>query len=577
MAPFTMQPGMYFEQLSRFASHNEPFLPIHRFIMNRSPLLSRNISRRSFLKNSALAGAALGVSAQTLGGMPLLAASPDGKFGAEVQANDNILIIVQMFGGNDGLNTIIPADDPLYYSMRPKLGVQKAQATRLGASRSYLHPALTNNVPHGGFKQLYEDGRLAAIQGIGYENPNLSHFRSTDIWLSGINSSLPTQQFTDGWMGRSVAKLYAPAAGVAEYPLCVQVGGTLSMLLKDDKKGDMGIALADPEQFFKLGQGLSPADEAVSGSSAFASEYNYVRTIAQASDRYSQLVKSAFDKGKNLTTYADGFAQQLRMVARLISGGLQSKVYLVYMGGFDTHVLQQQPDGSGSHPGLLRSLATGVSQFMNDAVQQRFADRVVGMTISEFGRRPQENGSLGTDHGAAAVQFVFGTNVNGNVFGKPFDLQNLNDNGDLQYQYDYRRVYANVLQSWFGATEAETTGILGERIAPLGVVKSRTTTGVFEENLRSTTALSAYPNPTTGASTLRFTLRTAGQVDIALFGTEGRVVANVWSGRLEAGEHILPVNVGGGVQGNGVGSGSYICAVRLNGRTVMTAALTLVR
>jgi uncharacterized protein (DUF1501 family) len=526
------------------------------------------MKRRSFLQTAA-GVAALGASSQIIGGMPLLAMSPD-KFGAEVQNSDNILIVVQLFGGNDGLNTVIPADDANYYRLRPQLGVKKELATRLFGSKVYLHPALTNDVPFGGFKQLYEDGRLAVVQGVGYENPNLSHFRSTDIWLSGINSSLPTAQFNDGWVGRSIAKLYAPSGSqIPDYPLCVQVGGTLSMLLKDDTRGDMGIALADPEQFFQLGQGLSPDDAALTDSSTFASEFNYVRTIAQKSDAYSQLVKKAFDKGTNTVDYGSGLAQQLRMVARLISGGLQSKVYLVYMGGFDTHVLQQQADGSGSHPNLLHSLATGVTQFMQDALQQRFADRVVGMTISEFGRRPQENGSLGTDHGAASVQFVFGNNVNANVFGNPFDLANLNNNGDLQYQYDYRRVYANVLQSWFGASEQDSTAILGERIAPLAVIKSRPTS-VSDNAFRgaSGNALSLSPNPSQGRSTLRFELRTAGEVDVSLFSTTGRLQRQMWSGFLPEGAHAIPLDV--------ETSGAYICVVRVGGR-VETVPLVVMR
>ncbi len=559
----------------RLLRHDSPFLKNTMKPSSSAPAIVNNVSnasRRDFLKTTSVLGAStLGVGASMLGGMPVLAASPlQDKFGSEAHNSDNILVIIQLFGGNDGLNTIIPADSADYYRLRPKLAVRKEDATRLFGSRVYLHPALTSGVPFGGMQQMYEDGRLALIQGVGYENPNLSHFRSTDIWLSGINSSLPTTQFTDGWMGRSIARLHAPQGSqIPDYPLSVQIGGTLSMLLKDDRRGDMGIALADPEQFFRLGQGLSPDDEALTDASTFASEYNYVRTIAQKSDAYSQLVKQAFDKGRNTLDYAAGFAQQLRMVARLISGGLRSKVYLVYLGGFDTHVLQQQPDGSGVHPALLRALATGIAQFQTDALQQGFADRVIGMTLSEFGRRPQENGSLGTDHGAASVQFVFGTNVNGNTFGNVPDLQNLTRNGDQQYQYDYRRIYTNVLQAWFGATEADTTAILGERLAPLGVVKSRTTSVQSDlAFLSNTEAFSIYPNPSTGASTLRFTLRKAAEADITLFSTVGRVVQNVWSGQLQAGEHALPVNI--------AQTGVFLCTVRINGKSY-TLPLTVVR
>jgi uncharacterized protein (DUF1501 family) len=538
------------------------------------------MQRRTFLRRTASA-LALGTAAQTLGGMPLYADSPVKNLGGNIANTDNILVIIQLFGGNDGLNTVIPADNPDYYRLRPTLGIPKATATRLFGSNVYLHPALSRNVPFGGMQQLYQDGRLAIIQGVGYENPNLSHFRSTDIWLSGFNNSSPNARLTDGWIGRHLASRYATgAAGQAslpDYPLCIQVGGTLSTMLKSDTRGDMGIALADPEEFFRLGRGLTPDDEemvetSTVDTSTFAAEYNYIRTIAQKSDRYSHVVKQAFDRGRNTVDYASGFSQQLRMVSRLISGGLQSKVYLVYLGGFDTHVLQQQPDGSGIHPRLLRDLSTGIAQFMRDALQQGFADRVVGMTISEFGRRPHENGSAGTDHGAAGVQFVFGNNVNGNVFGTLPDLQNLNNNGDLQYQYDYRRVYANVLQAWLGASEQDTTSILGERIAPLPVVNRRATTSVSEAaQMVSGGTVAVYPNPSQGLSTVAFELRSAAHVNLALFTIEGRLVQTVFDGTLSTGLHNLPCAVASGLAG-----GAYICMLRVGGTAVSTT-LTLIR
>jgi uncharacterized protein (DUF1501 family) len=561
-----------------YMSHNYSFAdmkPNNRLAINQLYASGLPMKRRSFLQTLAGGGAAaLGISSQTLGGMPLLAMSPD-KFGAEAQNSDNILIIIQLFGGNDGLNTIIPVDDAAYYRLRPRLAVPKQQATRLFGSRVYLHPALSAGVPYGGFEQLYEDGRLAIVQGVGYENPNLSHFRSTDIWLSGINSSAPGAEFNDGWVGRSIARLFAPVSSsgdaLPDYPLCVQIGGTLSLLLKDERRGDMGIAISDPERFFQLGQDLAPDEAPMTDGSAFADEFNYVRLIAQKSSAYSLLVKDAFDRGRNAVDYAEGFPQQLRMAARLISGGLRTKVFLAYLGGFDTHVLQQREDGGGLHPRLLSTLATGISQFMRDASEQGFADRVVGMTISEFGRRPQENGSLGTDHGAASVQFVFGNKVNGNVFGAPFDLENLNANGDLQYQYDYRRVYANVLQAWFGATQEETSVILGERIAPLPVIQSRTTRANAFASLATggeSSRVRVSPNPSRGVSTVSFELRAAAEVEITLFGAEGRERKRVWKGFLNAGAHRFPLEI--------FENGSFICLVRA-GDAVETVPIVVVR
>ncbi len=522
------------------------------------------MKRRNFLQSSAAIAAGAAFAPQILGGMPVYAKSPTGILGEQALENDAILIIIQLFGGNDGLNTVIPAEDDNYYKLRPDIAVPKDKAKRYANSNFFLHPALVNNilvnkVDSGGFMGLLDTGRLAVIQGIGYENPNLSHFRSTDIWLSGFNNSDPAVRLTDGWIGRYFSnRLTNFPIEIPDDPLCVQIGGTLSLAFQSEK-GDMGIALTDPDAFFKLGQGLSPDEQFMDEKTAYANEFNYIRTIALESDKYSQVVKNAFDKGKNSFEYSQGFAQQMKLIARLISGGLKSKVFMCSMGGFDTHVQQQNVDLTGNHPNLLAALSNGISQFIGDALQQGFANRVVGMTVSEFGRRPSENGSRGTDHGAASVQFVFGTRVNGGVFGENPNLAELNNNNDVKYQYDYRKVYADVLQTWFGASKEETRSLLNDpALVALPVLQSPIT-GVTEMPDFPAQELLITPNPTSGNAEISFELSKQSDVEISITDILGKNSEVVFNSILESGAQRIPVELT-------FPSGSYFCTVKISGR-----------
>ncbi len=520
------------------------------------------MKRRSFLATTAAAA----VGTQVLGGVPLRAFSP---FELSQQLNmddDRILIVIQMFGGNDGLNTILPVDNDAYYKIRPTIAVAKDKAINV-LSRVYMHPSLAPKDRYG-IPQMFEDGRLAVIQGIGYENPNLSHFRSTDIWLSGFNSSDPEKRLLDGWLGRYWSnKIDGFPEVLPDDPIAVQVGGTLSMLLQSPK-GDIGIALTDPQKFFELGQGMSPDMAVMPEDTRYGREFNFVRTVAEQCDKYSSVVKGSFDKGKNVASYTDnGFVQQMKLVARLISGGLRTKVYMVAMGGFDTHVQQQDDNLGGIHPYLLEQLATGIGAFMQDALAQGFADRVVGMTVSEFGRRPYENGSRGTDHGASSVQFVFGNSVRAGVYGQSPDLENFDSNGDVRYQFDFRRVYADVLENWFGGTPQDTEAVLEDRILPIGVLQRATSVEEYY-NGRVPVNVTVSPNPSSSHTTLEWQQAVPALVHVELYGAEGRFVQTVYTDRVLPGTVRVPVN--------NVASGSYLCSVVVNGaRTVVP--LTVVR
>ncbi|MBM4151865.1 MAG: hypothetical protein FJ219_09505, partial [Ignavibacteria bacterium] len=335
------------------------------------------MKRRTLLKAGALAGAAASFHS-----IPLFAQNPIGALGLNAIDNDGILIIIQMFGGNDGLNTIIPADDPEYVKIRPNIAVRKdnpdttKRPVRILNSDMYFHPALVNGVHKNGFLGLIDSGRLAVIQGTGYENPNLSHFRSTDIWLSGLNSSDPSTRLNEGWLGRYFEKANPDfPLSLPDYPLSIQLGGSLSMLFQSEK-GDMGIAIGDVDAFVKEGATNSKSPYMI-GSSPFANEYNYIRSVFQKGDKYNNVIKEAWNKGTNskgidfaIANGAKGsLVRQMGIISRLISGGLKTKVYLANIGGFDTHVQQQDTSNNGQHPALLNQLANAISMFMDDAVQ----------------------------------------------------------------------------------------------------------------------------------------------------------------------------------------------------------------
>lgn len=521
------------------------------------------MKRRNFLKTTAAAA----VGTQVLGGIPLRAFSPVQLLNTLNADGDQILIVIQLFGGNDGLNTIIPADDSAYYDIRPEIAVPKDKTVPV-LGKIYMHPALDPKNTYN-FRRMMEDGRLAVIQGVGYENPNLSHFRSTDIWLSGLNPKpWEDTKLIYGWLGEFFAKTSPGFPDVLPPdPIAVQIGGSLSMLFQSPK-GDVGIALTDPDKFFELGQGLSPDMDPMPDTTFYGKEFNFVRLVAEKSDFYSASVKAAFDKGKNMATYdqTNGFVRQMQLVARLISGGLKSKVYMVYMGGFDTHVQQQNVDLTGLHPFLLESLSKGVGTFMQDMLLQGQAERIVGYTASEFGRRPYENGSRGTDHGASSVQFVFGNRVRSGVFGNNPDLKNLDGNGDVRYQYDFRRVYADVMETWFGGTAADTEAIFGERVLPLGVLTNPVSVqDAYAGNVPVNISVRAYPNPTASMATLEWQQSVPASVSVELYSTEGRYVERVFSGSVDAGTVRMPIKA--------TASGVYECVVTVNGlRNVVPVA-----
>lgn len=525
------------------------------------------MKRRSFLKTAAATAA---VSPIVLRGLPLRAQSNLSMLAQMPAENDRILIIAQLFGGNDALNTIIPADDDDYYRLRPGIAVPKKDAWN-NIGDIYLHPALALG-SKGGAARMLEMGSMALVQGVGYDNPNLSHFRSSDIWLSGINSSDPNVRLDTGWVGRYLEKRHPDfPASLPDHPLSVQFGGSFSLTLLSSK-GRMGIEVADPSGQRGVGTQVDTLDP-LSPGTAYEAEYGFIADIANRSNKYAQAVKNAYAAGVTQLRGeygGDGFGRQMASVAALIAGGLKAKVYVVSMGGFDTHVTQQFEGNTGTHPSLLARFGDAVSQFTYDMTRLGQADRVMGISVSEFGRRPRENGSIGTDHGAAGMQFVWGTKVNSGVFGNPFDLKNLNANGDLVHTIDYREVYAEILTEWFGLTTAEMREVLqNDELIPLDILQTPSSVERAGRSDAGVAIAGSYPNPFTTSTTLEIRLDRASDVVLDISTIDGRSVQRLVNRRLEAGVHRIPFTAS-------LPAGSYLCTLRAAGR-VDTHVLKRVR
>ena len=367
--------------------------------------------------------------------------------------DERILVIVQLSGGNDGLNTVIPYGDREYHAARPSLSLgEPGKAKNGGAALELdrdrgigLHPNLT------GLKELHDDGRLAVVAGVGYPNPNRSHFASMDIWQSGRPEGKGT-----GWLGRYVDATCNgnPAADVA-----VSVGRTapLAMLGRTSRP----IAFESADLFRWLGadaggqmdaeyQRMVRAGE-LEDVAAGSQESFLMRTALDAqvtSDRIRAAVKKA-----PLARYpGSAVAKQLQTVAAMIRDGMKTRVYYVSMGGFDTHANQV-----GSHGNLMRQLGDAMLAFQNDLKAQGNDGRVMTMCFSEFGRRVRQNASNGTDHGTAGPVFVVGPNVNPGLQGKYPSLTDL-DGGDLKFTTDFRGVYQELLGKWMKAPTREVLG-----------------------------------------------------------------------------------------------------------------------
>src|SRR2546421_11849583 len=435
-------------------------------------------TRREFLRTTVLGGALSWTVPTFLANtFSALQSEAADKATQVITGHDStILVVLQMAGGNDGLNTVVPHTNDHYHRARPKIGLAEKQVLR-------LNDEVGLNSGLQGFKELYDAGQLAVVQGVGYPNPNRSHFRSTEIWQTASDSDRNEKY---GWLGR----YFDNTCDGCDPTLAINIGRQMPQAF--DAKRPTGVSLDNPQNYRfispengKAGQmsnaedsfrKLNQPDEEMGDNSGgtisaihgpakhSGSVLDFLERTAMDAQLSSDKIRAIASRSENKATYPQSqLGNSLKLVAKLIGGGLPTRIFYVSQGGYDTHTNQ-----TGAHERLLKELGDSVKAFVEDIKAQGNLSRVLVMTFSEFGRRVAENANSGTDHGAAAPMFVIGEKVKAGFLGQspslaPTDLFQ----GDLKYQVDFRSVYAGVLENWL-RTKSEP--ILGKKFAPLQLV-----------------------------------------------------------------------------------------------------------
>ena len=390
-------------------------------------------------------------------GLPLLlsrtsaALSAQALQGTSIEKHPNrILVVIELSGGNDGLNTVVPFGDAAYYKARPKLGISEREVIKISDGFG-LHPSMV------GFERLYKDGRLAVVHGCGYDHPSLSHFSSMGFWHTGVpNGGEPL-----GWLGRLADETY-PAA---TKNVIVNLGNSQSLAVRSRQHSPL--VFDDPGRFRR--EGTDEEKQALAMLSAPRTTSNatleFLASTAKNATDSSDFVRRASSTYRTTVDYGQGggLAGNLQRVAALINAEMPTRLYYVTYAGnsFDTHV--QQAD---LHTRLLMYTADAVRGFMDDVARLGRGDDVAVMIFTEFGRRVEENGSLGTDHGTATPMFLVGKGVKGGFYGRHPSLTDLDD-GNMKMTTDFRRVYATAIGEWLGYDQ--TQAVLKGTFAPMGV------------------------------------------------------------------------------------------------------------
>ena len=463
------------------------------------------MKRREFLKSTAILSAPL-----LLNKFPVLASSNLESNNLEAlalaAANCNkILVIIQMNGGNDGLNTVFPLDkwSELSNARTNILMNQSSVLPLLNNPTTGFHPAMPE------LKNLYDSGKMMIVQNVSYPNPSYSHFRATDIWFTGSDSNV---SLDTGWLGRSLNTIFPnfptayPTADMPD-PLAIQIGSTLPFSLQGPNI-NMAYSVPDPNDLLNVVNATSdPAP-----NSDYGSELTFLRLMKDQSNTYRSAIQTAYNVAQpQSATYPNnnGLADQLKIVAKLINGGLQTPIYVVnHPNGFDTHEDQVLDSNRtlGRHANALARMSKAIAAFQQDLTLMGKQDKVTGMTFSEFGRRIKSNDSAGTDHGTCAPVLFFGAALNtgsqvantahpvsGMIGTSPNIPANATVDDEIPMQFDFRQIYATIMQDWLCMTEAQTTAVLGNSFSKIPIFGANS----LARNDNQQEFMVVYPNPVT--------------------------------------------------------------------------------
>ncbi len=508
------------------------------------------MKRRQFVRNISLATLSIPFISDGFG----MKAVNQKLFNFSTGAEDRVLILIQLNGGNDGLNTVIPIDQYANLMVqRSDIIIPQNQVLTLTQDVG-LHPVMT------GMKNMFNAGNLSILQNVGYPEQNRSHFRSADIWSTG---SLDVNQ-TNGWLGRHFDALYPNFP--EQYPnptnldpFAISMGSEVSATCQG-LMGNFSHTVSNPFNSFNLYEGGF-----INDGSYFGNNVEYVATLINQSNEYGARINQAATAGNTLSTLYDplnSLAVQLKYIAQMISGGLQTKVYILNLSGFDTHDGQVDDlnHATGTHSLLLKKLSDAIAAFQDDLQLLGIQERVAGLTFSEFGRQIAANASFGTDHGDAAPCFLFGSCINAGIIGPNPQISNLpNAQAGVPMNIDFRNIYASLLKDWFGVPAQEVQALFEHQINYYNIIAG-CNVGLDDIDSGKATAL-LYPNPTPSNFTIKFNNLVEGIVSAEILDLNGRTIKRIFSTHLNAGIHHIPC------ESSDLAEGHYIVSIRKGDQT----------
>lgn len=502
-------------------------------------------NRRSFLQalgivgggTIALANSSLSVTRTT----PLSIALDETE-------TDRILVIIRLKGGNDGLNTIIPIDQyDTYANARPGIRIKENQMFNL--SDSYGIPNYADKL-----ERLWGDGKMKVIHGVGYEDSSMSHFTGSDIWATTDSND----QETTGWMGRYFEKLYPDyLLNPPEKPAAIQIGSSGNLIFNGEDS-NFAFSVADPKKLYEIAENGTLYDLTNVPDCTHGDKISYLKGIANTTFTYAEIIHNAYEAASDYGNYPENkLSEQLSIISRLIKGNLGTKVYMVTLGGFDTHndqLLRQEK--------LITELSDTISHFFDDLASAGWDDKVLATTISEFGRRVRQNGSNGTDHGTAAPVMLFGPALQGNGFvGEHPDLDNLNRAGNMYPTSDFRQVYASLMKEWLCVDPtAVEEALLGQNYESLdlGFDCKGTTTEPIVDNQHEFAHTVTYTN---NQSFIHITNTKSAHVEVTLYNLAGQKIATLKNEILIEGDHLINVKDAAKTR---LAEGFYAYRIRMN-------------
>lgn len=511
-------------------------------------------SRRSFLHTIGLAG---GVGL-TMGGFGIEALASHSLALAGAGSEDRILVLIRLKGGNDGLNMIVPVFDyGRYKTNRPTIGIAQSDLIGLDGNGMFAIPKTMQKL-----KPMWDEGNMKIINSVGYPDHNLSHFTSSDIWNSA-NQGIEMDMDKSGWLGRYLLNRHPDyLENLPEAPGAIKINSGSNIAYQNPDRIDLAVNFSTPERLIEVAQkGFIYDTVNLPDACYYGEQVGYLRSILNITYKYAPVISDAYGLGINEVAYSNNeLSRQLSIVARLIKGGLGTRLYMVTLDGFDTHENQNT-----NHPRLMNEIASAISEFYEDLKKGSRDQDVLSMTFSEFGRRVRENEG-GTDHGAAAPVLFFGPALEGNgILGNNPDLGNTDVNGNLKHDVDFRSVYATVLESWLCLDSMAVDDVIGgvyDRLPQLGL--QCVPSSVWEprplvQDIRHGVRISGD-----GSFLIHYTLSRPGNVSVEVYTILGQQIETLCNAYQSAGSHETTfIN-----KYPGLSSGMYIYVIQSGGSRV---------